>query len=71
MQDRYPPAPGAPDNHLVWVVSHGWHTGIVIDRAAARHGRPPRLGYFFEGRYLELRGSEDAGDPNGNGGLRD
>jgi len=31
----------------------------AIDQAAARHGRPPRLGYFFEGRYFGLQGSED------------
>jgi len=31
----------------------------AIDAAADRHGRPPRLGYFFEGRYFELKGAED------------
>lgn len=31
----------------------------AIDRAAARHGRPPRLGYFFEGRYHPLQGAAD------------
>ena len=25
MPDRFPPAPGASDNHVVWIVSHGWH----------------------------------------------
>lgn len=34
----------------------------AIDRAAERHGRPPRLGYFFEGRYHPLRGSEPEAD---------
>jgi len=32
----------------------------AIDRAAERHGRPPRLGYFFEGRYFPLRGALDS-----------
>ncbi|MEZ4397415.1 MAG: MBL fold metallo-hydrolase [Candidatus Krumholzibacteriia bacterium] len=30
----------------------------AVDSAAQRYGRPPRLGYFFEGRYHELRGTE-------------
>lgn len=54
MPDRYPPAPGAPDNHLVWVVSHGWHTGIVVDRAAARGLLPALDGVFPDARYLEI-----------------
>ena len=32
----------------------------AIDAAAERYGRPPKLGYFFEGKYFELRGSEEA-----------
>jgi uncharacterized protein (TIGR02117 family) len=54
MADRYPPAPGAADNHLVWVVSHGWHTGIVVDRAAARGLLAPLDGVFPDARYLEI-----------------
>jgi ribonuclease Z len=68
-------AAAAGVKHLVLIHLSGRHLKRdildAIDRAALRHGRPPRLGYFYEGRYLELRGSEDAGDPGGNGGLRD
>jgi ribonuclease Z len=31
----------------------------AVDRAAERHGRPPRLGYFYEDRYYALRGAAD------------
>ncbi len=32
----------------------------AIDRAAERHGRPPKLGYFYEGRYHTLHGAADS-----------
>lgn len=54
MPDRYPPAAGAPDNHLVWVVSHGWHTGLVIDRAAARGVLVALDDAFPDARFLEI-----------------
>src|SRR5689334_15751143 len=54
MPDRYPPATGAPDNHLVWVVSHGWHTGLVVDRAAARGVLVALDDDFSDARYLEI-----------------
>ena len=31
----------------------------AIERSAARHGRPPKLGYFFEHRYFDLSGNRD------------
>lgn len=54
MPDRYPPAPGAPDNHVVWVVSHGWHTGIVVDRAEVLGVLQALDGAFLDARYLEI-----------------
>ncbi len=44
--------------HLVLVHLSGRYsrqeTLDAIEKAAAQHGRPPRLGYFFEGHYYEL-----------------
>jgi uncharacterized protein (TIGR02117 family) len=54
MPERFPPTPGAADNHLVWVVSHGWHTGLVIDRAAARGVLVALDEAFPDARYLEI-----------------
>jgi uncharacterized protein (TIGR02117 family) len=54
MPERYPPVRGAADNHLVWVVSHGWHTGLVIDRAAARGLLVALDEAFPDARYLEI-----------------
>lgn len=31
----------------------------AVDAAAERYGRPPKLGYFFEGCYFELRSAAD------------
>jgi len=50
--------------HLVLVHLSGRYTRQetleAIDAAAAKHGRPPQLGYFYEGRYYELAGAEKA-----------
>jgi uncharacterized protein (TIGR02117 family) len=54
MPGRFPPAPGAADNHLIWVVSHGWHTGLVIDRGAARGVLVALDEAFPDARYLEI-----------------
>jgi len=55
-------APGAtlaPSHHSaptvpVYLVSHGWHTGIVIRRADIPAGLWPEAGDFPEAEYLEV-----------------
>jgi len=54
LPDRYPPAPDAPDNHVVWVVSHGWHTGIVVNRAEALGVLRALDTGFHDARFLEI-----------------
>jgi uncharacterized protein (TIGR02117 family) len=54
LPDRFPAAPGAPDNHLIWVVNHGWHTGLVIDRRAARGVLVALDEAFPDARYIEI-----------------
>jgi ribonuclease Z len=48
--------------HLVLMHLSGRYTKYeildAIDRAAKKHGWPPRMGYFYEGRYLERSGSD-------------
>jgi len=44
-----------PPEHSVHVVRHGWHTGIVVDRAAlAATGLVPEVGDFAAARSLEF-----------------
>lgn len=54
LRDRFPPAPGAADNHVVFVVNHGWHTGIVVDRNEAAAALPPLEGEAAAARYIEF-----------------
>ncbi len=42
-------------------------TQIAITNAIAKHGRPPKLGYFFEGRYYELPGEAAKRSPASKG----
>lgn len=49
----YPPEPGAP-GELVWVVDHGWHTGLVLERSSISPGLLPEQGDFPLARYLEV-----------------
>lgn len=45
-----------PDSSLVpvWVVSHGWHTGIVLPSDEVPEGQLPRLGGPDEFRHMEF-----------------
>lgn len=54
LPDRFPPRAGAAGNHVVWVVSHGWHTGIVVARAEAQALLPALDGERVSARYLEF-----------------
>ncbi len=49
----YPPRPGEPAMS-VWVVDHGWHTGLVVERASLSIELLPEQRDFPGARYLEF-----------------
>lgn len=49
----YPPRLGDP-NTPVWVVDHGWHTGLVVERAAIPPGLWPAQDDLAPAPYLEV-----------------
>ena len=49
----FPPAPDAPVEP-VWVVDHGWHTGLVLERSSIPHGLLPEQDDFPAAQYLEI-----------------
>jgi len=49
----YPPAADAPVEP-VWVVDHGWHTGLVLARSSIPAGLLPEQDEFPAARYLEF-----------------
>jgi len=49
----YPPRPGGPAMS-VWVVDHGWHTGLVVGRASLPTELLPEQRDFPGARYLEF-----------------
>jgi uncharacterized protein (TIGR02117 family) len=55
----YPPRPGEP-TVSVWVVDHGWHVGLVVDRARLPDGLVPEQLDFPRARYLEFGWGDDA-----------
>jgi len=49
----YPPRPDEP-SLPVWVVEHGWHAGLVVDRRALPQGLWPEQDDFPDASYLEV-----------------
>ena len=49
----YPPALNAPVER-VWVVDHGWHTGLVLGRSSIPPGLLPEQDDFPAAQYLEF-----------------
>lgn len=49
----YPPTRGEP-TVVVWVVGHGWHTGLIVPRRAVPSGIWPRRDDDFDAEYLEI-----------------
>ncbi|MDZ7805449.1 DUF2459 domain-containing protein [Thiohalophilus sp.] len=49
----FPPAEDEP-TVAIWLVSHGWHAGIVLERAAIPPGLLPEQADFPGVRYLEI-----------------
>ena len=52
-KDLFPPDPGEPSK-TIYLVSHGWHAGIVVKRADIPPGIWPQHNDFPEAEYLEL-----------------
>ncbi len=52
---REPPAPGANEpRKTIYLVSHGWHAGIVLKRAEIPDSVWPASGDFPDAQYLEV-----------------
>src|SRR5215831_10756770 len=49
----FPPAPDAP-TEPIWVVDHGWHTGLVVERSSIPRGLVPEQEDFPTAHYLEI-----------------
>ncbi len=49
----YPPRPGEAVRS-VWVVNHGWHTGIVVRRLDVPDGLWPQLRDFTDSEFVEV-----------------
>lgn len=49
----FPPAPGEP-TRSIYLVSHGWHAGIVIRRVDIPPGVWPQSADFADAEYLEV-----------------
>ncbi len=51
-----PPAPvdNGPADRVVYVISNGWHTGLVLARADVSPGLIPEAADFPDARYLEF-----------------
>ena len=47
-------AGGDERTHRVYLVGHGWHTGIVIERDDANRDEWPEAQHFYESRYIEV-----------------
>lgn len=52
-KDLFPPGPNEPSK-IVYLVSHGWHAGIVVKRADIPPGIWPQHNEFPEAEYLEV-----------------
>lgn len=48
-----PPSPGE-SAHTLHVISNGWHTGLILARAAIPEERIPEIAHFPDSRYLEF-----------------
>ena len=52
-KDLFPPDPGEPSK-TIYLVSHGWHAGIVFKRADIPAGIWPQHNDFSDAEYLEV-----------------
>lgn len=52
-KDLFPPVPGEPSKKI-YLVSQGWHAGIVVKRADIPEGIWPQHNDFPDAEYLEL-----------------
>ncbi len=49
-----PPAVGCETPRIFYVVSHGWHTGVVVKRRNLIAAAPSLARDFVDGQYLEI-----------------
>jgi uncharacterized protein (TIGR02117 family) len=54
----WPPRPG--EEKIVYLLSHGWHTGIVVQRAEIREDLWPEKADFPDLTYLEVGWGDEA-----------
>lgn len=52
-KELFPPPPGAPTERI-WVVSHGWHTGLVLPVAALPHAACPEIVQNVTTPFVEI-----------------
>jgi len=52
-KDMFPPGPNEPTK-TIYLVSHGWHAGIVVKRADIPPGTWPQHNEFPGAEYLEV-----------------
>lgn len=52
-KDLFPPGPNEPSK-TIYLVSHGWHAGIVVKRADIPPGTWPQHNDFPKAEYLEV-----------------
>jgi uncharacterized protein (TIGR02117 family) len=53
VEKLYPPLESTK-SHTIYVVNHGWHTGIIIDRQQAESRLVALKSEFLRDRYLEI-----------------
>lgn len=52
-KELFPPAPGAPTERI-WVVSHGWHTGLVLPVRALPQDLCPEIAAYTGTPFVEI-----------------
>ena len=58
VKELYPPRKDQP-HILVYAVNHGWHTGVIINRAQARPYLPALGSDFLYAEYIEIGWGEE------------
>lgn len=63
------PADGGPATHTIYVLSDGWHSGVVLARSDIPAGRVREAADFPKAAYLEFGWGDRAYYPSPNPGL--
>lgn len=54
VKDLYPPAADPALQRMVYIVDHGWHTGLIVQRKEAIEYLPALRNHFNQAGYLEI-----------------